>query len=59
MTQEKPRVRMEKNQYFDRKIWDISIDVTYFVLDILQVGISRLTYYISFERVCLTAYNLS
>ena len=32
----------------------MSIDITYFVLDILQVVISRLTYYISFERMCLT-----
>ena len=54
MTQERPRVRMEKKQYFDRNIWDMSIDLTYFVLDILKVGISRLTYYISFERMCLT-----
>ena len=56
MTQERPRVRIEKKQYFDRKIWDMSIDITYFVLDIFQVVISRLTYmyYISFERMCLT-----
>ena len=54
MTQERPRVRMEKKQYFDRNIWDMSIDLTYFVLDILKVGISRSTYYISFERMCLT-----
>ena len=54
MTQERPRVRMEKKQYFDRNIWDISLDLTYFVLDILKVGISRSTYYISFERMCLT-----
>ena len=60
MTQERPRVRMESKQYFDRNIWDMSIDITYFVLDILQVGISRSTYYISFERMCLTdngSYN--
>ena len=31
----------EKTHYFDRNIWDMSIDITYFVLDILQVGISR------------------
>ena len=54
MMQERPRVRMEKKQYLDRNIWDMSIDITYFVLDILQVGISRSTYYISFERMCLT-----
>ena len=54
MTQERPRVRIEKKQYFDRNIWDMSIDVTYFVLDILQMVISRSTYYISFERMCLT-----
>ena len=54
MTQERPRVRMEKKQYFDRNIWDMSIDLTYFVMDIFKVGISRWTYYISFERMCLT-----
>ena len=54
MTQERPRVRIEKKHYFDRNIWDMSIDITYFVLDILQVVISRSTYYISFERMCLT-----
>ena len=54
MTQERPRVRMENIQYFDRNIWDMSIDITYFVLDILQVSISRSTYNISFERMCLT-----
>ena len=56
MAQERPRVRMEKKQYFDRNIWDMLIDIAYFVLDILQVGISRSTYYISFERMCLTVY---
>ena len=55
MTQERPCVRMDKKQYFGRNIWDMSIDITYFVLDILQVGISRSTYYISFERMCPTA----
>ena len=45
---------MGKKQYFDRNIRDMSIDITYFVLDILQVGISRATYYISFEQMCLT-----
>ena len=35
----------------------MSIDITYFVLDIFQVGISRSTYYISFERMCLTVYD--
>ena len=55
MTQERPHVRIEKKQYFDRNIWDMSIDITYFVLDVLQVVISRSTYYISFERMCLTA----
>ena len=54
MTQERPRVRIEKKHYLDRNIWDMSIDITYFVLDILQVVISRSTYYISFERMCLT-----
>ena len=54
MSQERPRVRIEKKQYFDRNIWDMSIDITYFVLDILQVVISRSTYYIWFERMCLT-----
>ena len=34
MTQERQRVRIEKKQYFDRNIWDMSIDITYFVLDI-------------------------
>ena len=58
MTQERPRAQMEKKQYSDRNIWDMSIDITYFVLDILQVGISRSTYYISFERMCLTDYAL-
>ena len=53
MTQEMTRVRMEKKQYFDRNIWDMSIDITYFVLDILQVGISRSTYYMSFGGMCL------
>ena len=57
MTQERPRVRMEKKQYFDRNIWDMSIGITYLVLDILQVGISRSTYYMSFERMCLTVYR--
>ena len=54
MAQERPHVRIEKKQYFDRNIWDMSIDITYFVLDILQVVISRSTYYISFKRMCLT-----
>ena len=54
MRQERPRVRIEKKQYFDLNIWDMSIDITYFVLDILQVVISRSTYYISFERMYLT-----
>ena len=54
MTQERQRMRIEKKQYSDRNIWDMSIDITYFVLDILQVVISRSTYYISFERMCLT-----
>ena len=58
MTQERQRVRIEKKQYFDRNIWDMSIDITYFVLDILQVVISRSTYYISFEQVCLTVQGL-
>ena len=53
MTQERQRVRIEKKQYFDRNIWDMSIDITYLVLDILQVIISRSAYYISFERMCL------
>ena len=57
MTQERPHVRMDKKQYFDRNIWDMWIDLTYFVLDILQVGISRSTYYISFERMCPTVYR--
>ena len=51
MTQERPRVQIGKKQYFDRNIWDMLIDI---VLDILQVGISRATYYISFEQMCLT-----
>ena len=54
MAQERQLVRIKKKQYFDRNIWDMSIDITYFVLDILQVVISRSTYYISFERMCLT-----
>ena len=54
MTQERPCLRIEKKQYFDRNIWDMSFDITYFVLDILQVVISKSTYYISFERMCLT-----
>ena len=58
MTQERQRVRIEKKQYFDRNIWDMSIDITYFVLDILQVVISRSTYYISFERMCLTVCSI-
>ena len=58
MTQERPRVRIEKKQYFDQNIWDMSIDITYFVLDILQVVISRSTYYISFERMCLTVQSI-
>ena len=57
MAQERQRVRIEKKQYFDRNIWDMSIDITYFVLDILQVVISRSAYYISFERMCLTVYG--
>ena len=43
MNQERPRMRMEKKQYFDRNIWDMSIDLTYFVLDILKVGISSIS----------------
>ena len=35
----------------------MSNNITYFVLDILQAGISRSTYYISFERMCLTEYE--
>ena len=54
MTKERSRVRMEKKQYFDRNISDMSNDITYLVPDILQEGISRSTYYISFERMCLT-----
>ena len=46
----------KKKQYFNRNIWDMSIDITYFVLDILRVGISRSPYYISFERMCLTGH---
>ena len=46
-----------EKQYFDRNMWDMSIDITYCVLDILQVVISRSTYYISFERMCLTVIN--
>ena len=38
MTQQRPRVRIEKKQYFDRNISDISIELIYFVLGILQVG---------------------
>ena len=47
----------EEKQYFDQNILDMSIDITYIDLDILQVVISRLTYYISFERMCLTVYS--
>ena len=36
MAQERPRVGMEKKQYFDRNIMYISIDITYFVLNILK-----------------------
>ena len=36
MAQERPCVGMEKKQYFDRNILDMSIDITYFVLDILK-----------------------
>ena len=53
MTQERRHVRIEKNN-ISIETWDMSIDITYFVLDILQVVISRSTYYISFERMCLT-----
>ena len=38
MTQQRPRVRIEKKQYFDQNISDISIEIIYFVLGILQVG---------------------
>ena len=38
MTQQRPRVRIEKKQYFDLNITDISIEVIYFVLGILQEG---------------------
>ena len=38
MTQQRPRVRIEKKQYFDRNISDISIELIYFILGILQVG---------------------
>ena len=38
MTQQIPRVRIEKKQYFDRNISDISIEIIYIVLGILQVG---------------------
>ena len=54
MTKQRPRVRIEKNQHIERNIRDMLIAITYLVLDILQVGISRSTYYISFERMCLT-----
>ena len=37
----------------------MSNDLTYFVLDILKVGISRSTYYISFERMYLTGRRVS
>ena len=59
MTQERPRVRMESKQYFDRNIWDMSIDITYFVLDILQVGISRSTYnqQKKLRKLCLMGCN--
>ena len=67
MTQQRPRVRIEKKQYFDRNITDTSIEIIYFVLGILQVGhisigickigISKLTYYISFQRMCLTGID--
>ena len=46
MMQKRQRVRIEMKQYFDRNIWDMSIDITYSVLDILQVGISRLALYL-------------
>ena len=37
MTQQRPRVRIKKKLYFYRNILDISIDITYIVLGILQV----------------------
>ena len=45
MTQQRPRVRIEKKQYFDRNISDISIELIYFVLGIYyKWGISRSAY---------------
>ena len=44
------------------QIFDITFTILFhkpnFVLDIFPVGISRFTYYISFERMCLTGKNV-
>ena len=38
MTEQRPRVRIEKKQYFDRNITDTLIEIIYFVLGIIKVG---------------------
>ena len=44
MAQQRPRVQIEKNLYFDRNISDMSIDIIYFILDISKVSIARSAY---------------
>ena len=44
MAQQRPRVQIEKNLYFDRNISDMSIDTIYFTLDISKVSIARSAY---------------
>ena len=44
MTQQRPRVHIQKNLYFDRNISDMLIAIIYFVLDISKVSIARSAY---------------
>ena len=47
----------EEKQYFDQNIWDMPIGIAYFVLDILQVGISRSTYILYLVRTDVPYLN--
>ena len=44
MTQQRPRVRIEIKLYFNRNISDMSIEITYFDLNISKVRIARSAY---------------
>ena len=44
MTQQRPRVHIQKNLYFDRNISDMLIARIYFVLGISKVSIARSAY---------------